>query len=223
MRTLQNAIEGKRIHHAYLFSGVRGVGKTTSARILAKALNCVQGPDGGAGQQMHDLPGDHRGDRSRRPGDRCGDLYRGRQRPRAARRFAVPAGARPLSASSSSTRRTCSPRRSWNALLKIHRGTAAARDLHVRHHRAAKVPHDDPLARAEARACGRSRWRTSSVGWRRHRECGGHRSGRRRWRSSPAAAKAACATRCRSSIRSSPSAAGPSPDDRRGHGPRPVG
>ncbi len=44
VRTLQNAIESKRIHHAYLFSGVRGVGKTTSARILAKALNCVQGP-----------------------------------------------------------------------------------------------------------------------------------------------------------------------------------
>lgn len=44
VRTLQNAIEQERIHHAYLFSGVRGVGKTTSARILAKALNCVKGP-----------------------------------------------------------------------------------------------------------------------------------------------------------------------------------
>jgi DNA polymerase-3 subunit gamma/tau len=44
VRTLQNAIEGKRIHHAYLFAGVRGVGKTTAARILAKALNCIKGP-----------------------------------------------------------------------------------------------------------------------------------------------------------------------------------
>ena len=35
VRTLQNAIEQNRIHHAYLFSGVRGVGKTTLARILA--------------------------------------------------------------------------------------------------------------------------------------------------------------------------------------------
>src|SRR4051794_34550344 len=44
VRTLQNAIEEQRIHHAYLFSGVRGVGKTTAARILAKALNCEHGP-----------------------------------------------------------------------------------------------------------------------------------------------------------------------------------
>ena len=46
VRTLQNSIEQNRIHHAYLFSGVRGVGKTTVARILAKALNCKKGPAG---------------------------------------------------------------------------------------------------------------------------------------------------------------------------------
>ncbi|HEV7891639.1 MAG TPA: DNA polymerase III subunit gamma/tau [Pyrinomonadaceae bacterium] len=39
-RTLRNAVEHERLHHAYLFSGARGVGKTTTARLLAKAVNC---------------------------------------------------------------------------------------------------------------------------------------------------------------------------------------
>jgi DNA polymerase-3 subunit gamma/tau len=39
-RTLQNAIANDRLHHAYLFSGARGVGKTTTARLVARALNC---------------------------------------------------------------------------------------------------------------------------------------------------------------------------------------
>ena len=42
--TLRNAITRSRIHHAYLFCGARGVGKTTAARALARALNCAEGP-----------------------------------------------------------------------------------------------------------------------------------------------------------------------------------
>jgi DNA polymerase-3 subunit gamma/tau len=44
VRALTNAVEGNRVAHAYLFTGARGVGKTSTARILAKALNCVRGP-----------------------------------------------------------------------------------------------------------------------------------------------------------------------------------
>ncbi len=48
VRTLANAIERERLAHAFLMTGVRGVGKTSTARLIAKALNCI-GPDGQGG------------------------------------------------------------------------------------------------------------------------------------------------------------------------------
>ena len=48
VRTLTNAIAQGRLAHAFMLTGVRGVGKTTTARILARAINCI-GPDGKGG------------------------------------------------------------------------------------------------------------------------------------------------------------------------------
>lgn len=48
VRTLTNAISSGRIAHAFMLTGVRGIGKTTTARIIARALNCI-GPDGAGG------------------------------------------------------------------------------------------------------------------------------------------------------------------------------
>ncbi len=52
VRTLTNAINNNRLHHAYILTGIRGVGKTTTARIIARALNCT-GKDGNGGPTIH--------------------------------------------------------------------------------------------------------------------------------------------------------------------------
>ena len=52
VQTLTNAIQNNRLHHAYILTGIRGVGKTTTARLIARALNCT-GKDGLGGATIH--------------------------------------------------------------------------------------------------------------------------------------------------------------------------
>src|SRR3984957_4756439 len=52
VKTLTNAIDSNRLPHAWMLTGVRGIGKTTTARIIARALNCT-GPDGKGGPTIH--------------------------------------------------------------------------------------------------------------------------------------------------------------------------
>jgi DNA polymerase-3 subunit gamma/tau len=52
VRTLTNAIKNNRLHHAYILTGIRGVGKTTTARLIARAINCI-GEDGKGGPNIH--------------------------------------------------------------------------------------------------------------------------------------------------------------------------
>ena len=58
--TLENAITQQRIAHGYIFSGQRGTGKTTVARILARCLNCEKGPTHHALRRVRQLPRNRR-------------------------------------------------------------------------------------------------------------------------------------------------------------------
>ena len=146
-RTLKNAIEQQRIAHGYIFSGHRGIGKTTIARILAMALNCRSaGPPGRrALRRLRFLPRDSRRQRGRRDRNRRRHQSRHRRNSRAARSRPLPPGPRPLSRSTSSTKPTRSPMppsmpcsRRWKS-RRPHR-------LHDGHHAARRHSADHPLA-----------------------------------------------------------------------------
>ena len=70
VQTLQNAIRSDRVVQAYLFCGPRGTGKTTMARLLAKAFNCEKRAHAGAVRQLRTLHRDCRQQEHGRPGNR---------------------------------------------------------------------------------------------------------------------------------------------------------
>ena len=150
-RTLKNALKSKRIAQAFVFSGPRGCGKTTTARILARALNCVNGPTPGAVRRLRRVRGDCRGPRHRRARDRRRHAHRRRQRPRGHHRGPVDrAGAQSLQG--------VHHRRGPHAVdlvvqraAQVDRGAAAARHLHDGDDRAAEDSRHRPVAIAGLR------------------------------------------------------------------------
>ena len=112
VKTLGNAIERGRIAHAFLLTGVRGVGKTSTARLVAKALNCI-GPDGQGGPTI-DPCGVCEPCRAIAEGRHIDVIemdaaspHRGRRRPRDHRGGALRLGLARATKSTSSTRSTC--------------------------------------------------------------------------------------------------------------------
>ena len=134
MRTLRNAIEQDRVHHAYLFVGSRGTGKTSMAKILAASLNCVRRADRHAVRRVRLVPLDRRRDVARRDRDGRRVEQLGRRHPRPAREGRLRAGLRPPQG--------LHPRRGAHAVDRgvervpqDARGAAAAHDLRARHDR----------------------------------------------------------------------------------------
>ena len=141
VRTLRNAVEQDKVHHAYLFVGSRGTGKTSMAKILAACLNCEQGPTVDAVRRLRVVRLHRERDVAGRHRDGRGVEQLGRRHPRAARARRLRAGVGPPQG--------LHPRRGAHALVagvervpQDARGAAAAHDLRARHDRGAEGPAD---------------------------------------------------------------------------------
>ncbi len=138
VQALVNSLKEQRLHHAYLFTGTRGVGKTTIARLLAKALNCETGIVAGAVRRLLDVRRDRRGPVRRPDRGRRGVAHESRRHARAARQRPVRADSRPVQG--------VPHRRGAHAVDALvqrapedARGAAAAREVPVRDHGSAEV------------------------------------------------------------------------------------
>ena len=176
VRTLTNALHSGRVAHAFLLTGIRGVGKTTTARIIARALNCI-GPDGSgpadarAVRAMRALRRDRRRAAHRRARDGCRDAYRHRRHPRDRRQRALRADL--------GAHQGLHHRRSAHAVgegfqrpSEDPRGAAAADHLHLRHDRSAQGAGDGAVALPALRSAP-GRGRAAAAPPRRDRRQGG--------------------------------------------------
>ena len=144
---LSAALANNRVNHAYLFSGPRGCGKTTSARIMARALNCEQGPTADALRRVRLLrrAGHRRARLARRDRDRRGQPRRRRRRPRPARTRVLLARAGPLQG----LHHRRGPHGQQGGLQRppqARRGAAVPPALHLRDHRAGQGHRHHPVA-----------------------------------------------------------------------------
>ncbi len=146
-RTLRNALASGRIAHAYLFAGPRGIGKTTTARLLARALLCLARTGPEPCGTLRRLP--RRGHR-RRHRDRRRLQSRHRGDPHAAREREVRAHARPLQGLHH-RRGAPAHRGGLQRAPEDAGGAASPRGLHPGHHRSARHPGHRALARPALR------------------------------------------------------------------------